>query len=85
MMVGGVQSNDAAVVDNTDAVGHLCLVHVVRGQEDGETVLGAKRQYVLPDVPPRLWIEAECRLAQEQHSGVVEQTAGYLQPPLHAS
>src|SRR5438445_668424 len=62
-----IHRDDAALVHDRDPIAkNLCLVEVVRGQEDR----GAASTYRLdqpPEVPSRLGIEAGRRLVEEKH------------------
>src|SRR5215218_3747689 len=80
----GVLDGDLPVVHDRDPVAVLGLVHVVRGDEDGD--LGALPQVVqvVPDGGPGLRVQADRGLVEEEHLRGVHQTAGDLQPALHA-
>ncbi len=80
-----VDGHDLPVVDDGDPVAVLGLVHVVRGQEDGDVFPGLQVVDVLPDRRAGLRVQAHGRLVQEQHVRRVQQAAGDLQPPLHAA
>ena len=68
-----------AVIDDGHAVAQpLGFVHVVRGQQDG-AALGAEAVEDVPQLPPRLRIEAGRRLVEEQQVGVAGQRAGHRQ------
>ena len=72
------------MIDDADAVAALHLLDVVGGDDHGEVALLAQRLHVLPQPPARLRIEADGRLVEEQHAGVVDEGARDLEPPLHA-
>ena len=70
------------VIDDRHAVAeHLGLVHVVRGQQDGAAV-GAEAFEDVPQLPPRLRVEAGGRLVEEQQVGIAGQRARHRQPLL---
>src|SRR5487761_1072934 len=83
--VGGVKGDDAAVIDDRDAPAILGLVHVMGGHEDGEVLAPAKLMKVCPDMLPRLWIEPQRRLVEEQDPRVMQEPASDLEPALHAT
>jgi hypothetical protein len=62
----------------------LRLVHIVRGEDDRET-LGAQPVDQLPDGDPRLRIEAGRGLVEEEEARAVHDRAGKHQPPLVAA
>ena len=80
-----VDRHDLPVVDDGDAVAVLRLVHVVRGEENGDVLALLEVVDVLPDGRPGLRVESHGRLVEEQHAGRVQQSAGDLQPALHAA
>ena len=82
---GRVQRDDPAVVDDGDAVAVLRLFHVVGRHEDGDLLFFPERVDEVPDGVPRLRVEAQGRLVQEQHAGIVEEPPGDLEPALHAA
>ena len=71
--------DDPAVVDDGHAVAEpLRLVHVVRGQEHGRPP-ALKLVHDVPDLPPRLRVEAGRGLVEEQQLRVADQRAGHGQ------
>src|SRR5581483_6795155 len=80
-----VDGDDVPVVDDRDAVAVLRLVHVMRGEEDRDVLALLQLVDVGPDGYPRLRIEPDRRLVEEQHARSVQQAAGDLQPALHAA
>ena len=83
--VGRVHHDQRPVVHDRDPAAVLGLVHVVRGQEDGDRLAVPELVDVLPDVRPRLRIEAHGRLVEEEDARRVDQPARYLQASLHAA
>ena len=78
--------DDAALVDDRDAVAHvLRLLEVVGAQDDRHAVALSQRADDLPEVAAGDRVEAERRLVEEHHLRVGEQGAGDLQPPAHAA
>ena len=83
---GRALRDDAAVVDDRDAVRHAVgFVHVVRGQEDGHAFGLVQMLDVRPELIAALRIEAERRLVEKQDLGRVQQAARDLEAPLHAA
>ena len=83
---GRVEGLQLAVVDDGDAVAELVgLVHVVRGQEDGEIALGLDLAQHLPDRHPRHRVEAGGGLVEEEDPRLVHEAAGDLHAPAHAA
>jgi len=72
------------MVDDADPVAALHLLDVMGGDDDGEIALEAQRLHVLPQPAARLRIEADRRLVEKQHAGVMDEGTSNLQPPLHA-
>ena len=84
--VGCVLGDDAAVVDDADAVRELVrLLEVLRREEDGHAELGVERAHLFPHRGPADRIEAGRRLVEEQHLGVVHECGGQIEPALHAA
>src|SRR5215217_9359706 len=81
----GVEGDDAALVDDGDAVAVLGLVHVVGGDEHGDLLAAVQLLQVVPDGGAGLGVQADGRLVQEQHPRRVQQAPGDLQPPPHAA
>src|SRR6266550_974146 len=80
---GRSQGDDPTLVDDRDPITELRLVHVVRGHEERYALAAPQLVQVVPDVLPRLRVESEGRLVEEQDLGVVEHPAGDLEPTLH--
>ncbi len=64
-----VHCNDLPVVHDGDAIAVLRLFHIVGGHENGDLLFFPERVDEIPDRVPRLRVEAERRLVQEQHTG----------------
>jgi hypothetical protein len=60
-----------------------CLFHRVSGENDGAAVADAKED--IPQLPPRLRIEARRRLVEEYHRRVADQRDRHREPPLHTT
>ena len=73
------------MVDDRDPVAVLGLVHVVGGHEDRDARPLRQLSEVAPDVAPRLWIETDGRLVQEQDVRGVQHAARDLQAASHAT
>src|SRR3954463_2637482 len=65
--LGGVLDDDLAVVHDRDPVAVLGLVHVVRGDEDGDLGALAEVVQVVPDRRTGLRVQADRRLVEEEH------------------
>src|SRR5690348_11568091 len=71
--------DDAAVIEYHDLIAQqLGFFHVV-GREDDGLALRLDRLHQLPEVAPRLRIEAGRRLIEEQHIGIVDERDGEQQ------
>ena len=74
------------MVDNRDALRHtFCLLHVVRREEHSGLIGLVELLEIAPHVVPRLRVEAECRLVEENHLGRVQQPARDFEPPSHTA
>ena len=75
-----------AVIDDGDAVGDAVrLVHVMRGEEDGDVFGLVEMLDVGPELIAGLRIEAERGLVEKKNFGSVQQTARDFESALHAS
>jgi len=83
--LGRVDRDDLAVVDDRDPAAVLGLVHVVRGEEDGDVLALLQLVDVAPDRRAGLRVQAHGRLVEEQHMRGVQQAPGDLQTALHAA
>src|SRR5207244_921551 len=73
-LVRGADGDDAAFVDDGDAVAQLfCFFNVVRGDEDG-SLLASQTGHQLVDLEARLRIEAGGRLVEEKQLRIVDQS-----------
>src|SRR3989454_4295139 len=85
-LLGGAERDDLPVVDDADPVAEAVrLLHVVRREDEGRLHLPAEAFDVVPDVLPRLGVESEGRLVEEDDWGVVQQPARNLESALHPS
>ena len=83
---GRALRDDAAVVDDADAVGDAVgLVHVMGGQEDGDALGFVELFDVSPELVAALRIEAERGLVEEEDLRRVQEAAGDFETPLHAA
>ena len=81
--LGGLVGNQAAVVDDGDAVAQpVGLFHVVRGVEDGHALL-AEPLDAAEDRVPALRVEAGGRLIEEEQPWAVDEREREVEPPLH--
>jgi len=77
--------NELAVIDHTDAVGHLFrLLDVMRGQDDGDARC-AQRLHVAPHILAQSHIDSGRGLIQKQDLRLVCQRLRDQHPPLHAA
>ena len=82
----GTVSDDLAVIDDRDRIGHAVgLLHVVRGEEHRDAFGFIEGEHVLPHVIARLWVQTDGRLVEEENLGVMKKPARDLEPPLHAA
>ena len=85
---GGRRSlgDDAAVVDDPDAVGeHVGLLEVLGGEEHGDAVVAREPCDLLPERAAALRVEPGRRLVQEQHARPVDERQREVEPALHAA
>ncbi len=83
---GRIERHQLAVVHDGDAVAKLVgLVHVMRGDEDGEVALALEAGEHFPDGDARDGVEAGGGLVEEEDFWLVDQPAGDFQPPPHAA
>src|SRR6185312_4885577 len=80
----GAFGQDAAAIDDADAVARLDLLDVMRGDEEGDAALFAQLREIVPDALARLGVEPDRRLVEAQDRGIVDEGAGDLEPALHA-
>ena len=80
---GRVEGDDLAAVHDRDPPAELGLVHVMGGHEDRDLLLLLELADVAPDRAPRLRVEADRRLVEEEDARRVHQPAGDLQAPPH--
>ena len=73
-----------AVEDVAELVAALGLVHVMRADENGDAARG-KRVQLLPEVAPRLRVDAGGRLVEQQQFRLVQQAGRQRQPLLPAA
>src|SRR6185369_11788981 len=72
---GRAERDDAPVVHDRDAVAEpLSLVHIMRREQRG-AALPAKRLDQVPELPPRLRVQARRGLVEEQQLGIVDERA----------
>ena len=82
----GSLGDDLSVIDDGDAMGDAVgLVHVMRGEEDGDVFGFVEVLDVRPKLIAALRIEAKRRLIEEENFGRVQQAARDLETALHAS
>src|SRR5688500_322747 len=75
-LAGPTERNDLPVIYDRDAVTEpLGFLHVVRGENDCLT-LGLELRDEIPELAARLWIEAGCRLIEEEQVRVTYHRAG---------
>jgi hypothetical protein len=73
------------VVHDHEAVAQLLgLVHVVRGEDEGDAAL-LEAEETIPDDVPRLRVEAGRGLVEDEDLGLVDEAAGDREAPLHAA
>ena len=80
----GAARDDPAVGDVDDAVAALGLVHVVGGDEHGQPV-GGELVDLVPELAPRLRVDAGGRLVEKQELRLVHDAGGEREPLLPAA
>ncbi len=82
--LGRAAGDDPPVVDDRDPVGeHVRLLEVLRGEEDGHTVLAGQARDLLPQVRAALRVEPRGRLVEEQDARGVHERERQVEPALH--
>ena len=77
--------DEPALVQHGDPVGQLVgLLQVLRGEQDGDTVLADQVVDDLPHGAPAARVEPGGWLVQEDDPGLADQRHGQIQPPPHA-
>ena len=82
---GGVERDDAPVVDDEQPVAAIGVFHQVGGDQDGQAILGPRRGQVVPEVDAGAGVETSRRLVEQDEGGSVHQSLGEIDPPLHAA
>jgi len=77
----GAAGEQAAVGEISETMTPFGLIHVMRGNEDGEAACGEMVNFI-PEVAARLGVDAGRRLVEEQQLGLVNQTRGQGEPLL---
>ncbi len=84
-LAAGALGDETTVVDDADArADSLGLLHVVGGVEDGHAVL-AELAHLLEDGVAALWVDADGRLVEHEEGRTMEEAAGDVESPLHAT
>ena len=83
-LVGCSHSQETGVEQVPNPGTSLGLVHVVRGDEQRDS-LGRKLEEQVPEVTASHRVDAGCRLVKEDQVGPVQQGAGQRQPLLPAT
>jgi hypothetical protein len=79
------RDNLAEVHDRDPAAEILGFIHHVSGHEDGGVEVGLEESHVIPDGFAGEGVEADGRLVEEEHFGMVKHGLGDLESPDHAS
>ena len=79
------RGDDAAVIDDRDAVARVGLFEIVRRQEERRPVLGAELLEESPDPAALARVEAEGRLVEEEDRRAVEDPAREVERAPHAA
>src|SRR5262249_25890830 len=78
--------DDAAVVDDPDAVGELVgLLEVLGREEDGDALVLRKPAHLVPEGGAALDVQAGRRLVEEEDARAVDERQGEVEPALHAA
>src|SRR5208283_3716639 len=81
-----VECNELAVIHDSDAITKaISLVHVMRGDQNGQRLPVLDLSQHLPDSDSRDGIESRGRLVEKEYLRVVHQSAGDFQAPPHAA
>jgi len=64
----------------TEAVG---FIHVVGGENNGDSLRVVQGLDVLPEMVAGLGVKAQCRFIEEEHLWFMQEPAGDLEPPPH--
>ena len=84
--LGRALGDDAAAVDDPDAVGeHVGLLEVLGGEEDGHAAVGREPLHLLPQRAAALHVEAGGGLVEEQDARPVDEREREVEPALHAA
>src|SRR5208337_1569847 len=83
--LGRAERYQVAFVQDGEAVAAFGLFHQVGGDDHGNALLIAEDLEILPKVAPRAGIEAGGRLVEQQNLGMMEQSFGKFDAPLHSS
>ena len=82
----GSLGHDPAMVDDAHAVGeHVCLLQILRGQEDRDATIAGQTLHLLPQRGAALHVEAGSGLIEEQDPRPVDQRERQVEPALHAT
>src|SRR5690606_36227300 len=82
--VGRALEHEPALAEDREAMAALGLVHVVRRDEDGRAPIGELEE-ALPELAPRLGIDAGRRLVEEDKLRIVDDGAREREPLLLAA
>src|SRR6266849_7506820 len=83
-LIWRAEGNDLAAIDDRDAIAKFGFVHVVRGHEDGDAIVGAQLIQMSPDVLARLRVKAQCWLIEEEDLWLMQHAPSNLEPALHS-
>ena len=85
-LVGRALGHDVAVVDDPDAVGEdVCLLEVLRREEDGHAVLGGQALDLVPQRGAALRIQAGRRLVEEEDRRAVHERHRQVEAAFHSA
>jgi hypothetical protein len=83
--LGRAERHQVAFIQDGQPVAAFGFFHQVGGHDDGDALLIAQDLQVLPKIAPGARIEAGGGLVEQQNLGMMKQTLGKLDAPLHAS
>ena len=72
-------------MDEADAVAALGFLHVMRGEDHGQSLAVAEVDEILEEVAARAGIEPGRRLVEQHEIGLVQQSLGELDPTREAA
>ena len=79
------QRDQVSFIHDGQPIAALGFFHQVRGYEHGDVLFVAQNLQILPQVAARAGIEAGGRFVEQQDAGMMQQSLGEFDAPLHAA